>query len=633
MKKNLFLLFAIFSLFGVTMTSCKDKENPEAPPVVEDVIAVYTDDKLNAEVDGKPMDANAKIELAQLSDNSLTIKLYNIVPDVKEFSIPNAKFEAVAKSAYLSKLTGTVSDNVAGYTVTFDGTVDEGVLNAKVTCEEIPGTLINTKDANIQPKTFKGEMGIYVSNIGNPITMEQRVYTSAPKDKNPSKMKIQINDFAFEGIKLGNIALDTITVVERGSLGGHPIYAFQAKGRELTLDIVGSVALDARGTIINGAMNLNLTVNAKSVGLTVDVVFNGNIVEESTDTDAKIIITGDGVLEVANDASSKNKFTLKVWESIPAQKLVLTPKVEIAEKATIDSVVLYNDKNVKVEMLQLNTAIDFSKLQKDYYIAYYVKSEDVRFSSTKKLYLERLPEAFKYDMQTWVTDAGNGKPTPEGLTNSNMASTFFPMFGINVPTPVVKAADNAAEITSSRTVSTTIPNVLIPGVTAGTLFTGVFSLDPTNTLKSTKFGLPYSKIPARLKVTYKYTPGTTFYKTIQKTSDGEPYNDTEIVANAKDACSINAYLYEVSSYDESLDGTDINKSTKVILKASIIDETSSSSYIEKEINFVPTGNGTYEPGKKYKIAIVCSSSDRGDQFMGADGSRLWIKYLEIIPQQ
>ena len=39
---------------------------------------------------------------------------------------------------------------------------------------------------------------------------------------------------------------------------------------------------------------------------------------------------------------------------------------------------------------------------------------------------------------------------------------------------------------------------------------------------------------------------------------------------------------------------------------------------------------TYEAGKEYKLAIVCSSSKEGDSFKGAGGSTLWIDELEII---
>ena len=101
--------------------------------------------------------------------------------------------------------------------------------------------------------------------------------------------------------------------------------------------------------------------------------------------------------------------------------------------------------------------------------------------------------------------------------------------------------------------------------------------------------------------------------------------------NAKDTCSINAYLYEVSSYDETLDGSNINTSPSVIMKASLIDGNSTSSYTERTINFTETGNGTFDPSKKYKLAIVCTPSKDGDQFMGAE-STLWIKHMEIISE-
>ena len=94
-------------------------------------------------------------------------------------------------------------------------------------------------------------------------------------------------------------------------------------------------------------------------------------------------------------------------------------------------------------------------------------------------------------------------------------------------------------------------------------------------------------------------------------------------------CSIAAYLFEVSSYDETLDGTNVNTSSKVILKAELTDGTAKSDYQEVTVDFKETGNGSYDATKKYKLAIVCTSSKWGDQFMGADLSSLYVKYLAV----
>lgn len=625
MKKNLFYLSFTVLCILFSLASCKDdKEEPELPPVVEDILAQYSGDKVKVSVDGAAITEGAQIDLLQMDDKSLTIKLINVIPGVKEFLIPNADFEAATRSAYISKLSGKASDPVIGYEVTFEGTVDEGVLTASIGTLEILGDSIHAKKAGLTGKTFKGKMIIDVSNIPNPIEMEQRVYTSTAANRDSSSIRLQINDFAFQGIKLGDISLNNILVIRRGEQNGKPIYAFKSEGQEMTLDVVGDVLIDVKGTIIGEEINLDLGVNAVSVGLTVNVGFNGNIVEESADTKTEISVTGDAIAEGVT--ASGNTYSFKVWESTPAEKLVFTPVVKIPETAVLDSVVINYVSAKKTEKIALDTPIDFSKLGESDYVAYHVTPEDVRYPSKKMLKIVRLAEVNTvYDMTEWVIDAGNEKLTPKGLTNSNLAATFFPAFGINVPVPVVKADDSSAEITTSRTVAKE-PNGLVPGVTAGTLFVGEFKVDIFNTLKSTHFGIPYAKKPVDFKITYRYTPGTTFYKTVQNEDGG---NITEVVPNEKDECSINAYLYEVSNYAETLDGTNINTSNKVILKAVLSDGSAKAGFTTVTIPFKEIGNGSFDPAKKYKLAIVCSSSKRGDEFMGADGSKLWVKYLEV----
>ena len=91
-------------------------------------------------------------------------------------------------------------------------------------------------------------------------------------------------------------------------------------------------------------------------------------------------------------------------------------------------------------------------------------------------------------------------------------------------------------------------------------------------------------------------------------------------------------MYEVGSYDDYLDGTNINDSKKVILTAAFSSGVQ-NSFIEKTINFELTGNGSFDPAnKKYKIAIVCTPSKEGDAYKGAPESTLWIKSLEVTYQ-
>lgn len=96
-----------------------------------------------------------------------------------------------------------------------------------------------------------------------------------------------------------------------------------------------------------------------------------------------------------------------------------------------------------------------------------------------------------------------------------------------------------------------------------------------------------------------------------------------------DAPAINAVLYEVDSYAfDFLDGTNLLTSEKIVAKASLKDETAKPTYTDFNINF-DWGSNKFDPTKKYKLAIVCSSSKDGDKFSGAPGSVLYVDDLKV----
>ena len=617
MKNKLLLILILgMSIFS----ACHDDDKPEAPPTIDDIVATYSSDKLQATANGKNLPSNAAVNIIKETDETSTIKLLNIVPGVPEFAIPNATFEAVSKSAYYSKLEGSVTDSIAGYDVQLTGSVEAGILSATITITDMGGESIDA--TSFYNKTYKGEMTIKVSNLTEPVVMTQRIYTSRPSTKEKSRIQLEINNFSFSGMSLGTIKLDTLPVLQRGRY-----YSFKSIDQEIEVQGIGKVQADVNGVIVGNNIQLSLIVKAGP--LTVNVSFDGESVTESTDMKATITINSNVLLDPI--AVSGSNYTFKVWDSTPTELLVLLPEIEIPAGATLDSVIIYNAADKSTTPIDNKTAIDFSKFTPECYVAYYITAEDVRKNSIKKLFVVKIEDKdLVYTMENWNSIGKYFEPA--GLTSSNTAASLFSIMGIPVePYPVSKAEDGAAKVITRKTVSETSPSGMVPAMTAGTLFNGEFKLNILDQLKSTKFGVPYRKKPVSLKVSYKYTPGALYYKT-EKVSNGNSTINTAVeMPNAKDTCSINAYLYEVSSYDETLDGSNINTSPSVIMKASLIDGNSTSSYTERTINFTETGNGTFDPSKKYKLAIVCTPSKDGDQFMGAE-STLWIKHMEIISE-
>ena len=623
MKKNLFYLFALICSMSL-FTACSDDDKPEVPPTVEDIVAEYSGDDLKLTVSGVETTEGAKIELAKgESTDKVTIILSNIVPGVEEFKIPNATFAAETRSMYISKLSGEVSDDISGYNVKVEGTVDEKVLTADVTLTEIEGDTVNV--SSLYKKVYKGDMNIDVSNIPNPVTMVQRVYIQKPysykmEKRDTAMVKLQIKNFAFEAIELGDITVDTIPVVKRGE-----VYGFEAKNRTIKLqDPIGEVTANLKGTILGDNMALMLDIDALGM-LKVNVDFKGGeIVESQTVNMEEMTIEGAALVDQEKKTGS---LTLKVWEGTPAEDLLLTPKYKVSDKGSIEYILLHisGQEDVKLSQDQIDgkKPIDFSVLKsKSDYIKYHMQAEDPNVVKDFIIYVEYWATNMTFDMQTWE---GN---VPSGLTSSNDAASLLPlMIGKPLPEPglpVTKADDGAVRITTFKT-ETTGAGALVPAITAGTLFSGTFSINMSNTLKSTKFGLPYNKKPESFTFTYKYTPGETLYKH----KLGENNAGIAEVIEGTDACSIAAYLYEVSSYNETLDGTNINKSDKVVLRAMLADGTAKSDYQEVTLKFESVEGRTYDASKKYKLAIVCTPSKWGDEFKGGDLSSLYVKYLAV----
>ena len=238
---------------------------------------------------------------------------------------------------------------------------------------------------------------------------------------------------------------------------------------------------------------------------------------------------------------------------------------------------------------------------------------------------------FGFDMTQWV-DVTSGLYTyqePLFMATSNQAGVFLKgMEMIDSFFVTYDEDEGAAKINTKDTKGINAIITVIPKATAGTMYTGSFVLDTKNTLKSTRFGVPYRMKPTTLKVTYKYTPGEKFYETTSTGSGLSAKVTVTELPDIVDKCSIAAYLFEVDSYDDYLDGHTIkDPESKIIMVASLTSE-GEANFTSKELKFTETG--TYDPSKKYKLAIVCTSSSEGDAYRGAPGSTLWVKNLEVL---
>lgn len=234
--------------------------------------------------------------------------------------------------------------------------------------------------------------------------------------------------------------------------------------------------------------------------------------------------------------------------------------------------------------------------------------------------------SLKFSFDEWETKDNVEYPMPRDLLASSLEGASI-LASLTGGLPLYKSTDDKVAGAAARLVTmdtSEIASSLIPAITSGSLFTGKFDILAaiTDKLSSTKFGIAYDKKPLRFKGYYKYTPGEKFI-------DGTDVENI-VTKDQTDECAVQAVLYEAETDDFTLTGHDINDSDKRVAVAALSDGTAKAVWTSFDIPFTWLEGKTYDPAKKYKLAIVCSSSKEGDLFKGAGGSTLLIDEFEVV---
>ncbi|MBD8041814.1 PCMD domain-containing protein [Phocaeicola sp. Sa1CVN1] len=238
----------------------------------------------------------------------------------------------------------------------------------------------------------------------------------------------------------------------------------------------------------------------------------------------------------------------------------------------------------------------------------------------------------QYDFETWATPEGAMSPevvNPEGWATCNDAVALIKNLGslggitYTGEYPVRQTTDaysgsTAAMLESVDTQGGNIFGQTIPKVTAGSMFLGTFNAFAamTDPMATTEFGILYDKKPVKVSGYYKYTPGAEFYNAAG-----------ELQADQKDACAISAVLYEVENEDETLDGSTIYTSDKIVAMASFSSGETVAEYTPFELNLEYVKD--YDASKTYKFAVIFSASADGAAYNAAVGSTLYIDDVTI----
>lgn len=475
---------------------------------------------------------------------------------------------------------------------------------------------------------YKGELDIKIDGtlLGSDIPQNITVAKAGA-----SAVTLSLKNFSFAGIQIGDIEMKDCLLTADGDA-----YTF---ANEQTLKVPGlTCTIHAVGNLAKGGkvlLKMDIDALLGEVKQKVEVVYEGSRLKGDEKTEAKMLTF---TFDAANE---KNACVIE--QPVMGEDHVITFRVnEEMVTANPDLLKSLEPTVTFSEDASVSSTLDGEGFSKD--VTYTVLSED---GKTKTTYTVKKPFQVlvsKYSFDEWgeITKEVMGQkgtwwsPVPfDALATSNegavMAKAFVEAMGGKLDFPIVEEKEgysgSAAKLMTLDVHDNPLLGQVSP-VVSGSLFTGEFkmgSIFSESPLTFTHFGLKYEKKPLYFKGWYKYTPGTPFILT-KEDNGSKKFQITDDV----DECAIQAVLYEVASYDENLDGTNINTSDKIVARAQLADGTAKAEWTSFNINFTWVEGKSYSAEKLYKLAIVCSSSKNGDKFCGGVNSTLWVDELEVI---
>jgi len=539
-----------------------------------------------------------------VSSDSVSERLSALVPTI-----------TVSENATVSPASGSAVDFSQG-TVTFTVTAQDGVTTRAYFAKAVTGTTDNPDitypiDEQLAGE-YKGLLNITLG--GEPVGSDiARNITVAKVDD--ETVSLTLEDFSFMGIELGTIKVDSCKIA--GS--DIPEYDYSLSGEQtLTLNVIGEQHVTVDGGFADNTISLTISIDFN--GTPVDVTFDGTKLTGNESSEALITSFTFDASYPANAAVfgttidqdnrtvsvSMNPDTAGAWDLT-----ALVPTIEVSQGATVTPA--------------SGSAIDLSNGKS---VTFTVVAEN----GTENTYtVSASGSIYFYDFETWTSE---GAMYPEEITNPvgwatcndavGLIKNMGPMLGhpeYNGEYPV-RPTENGmtgkgAIIESVYTVKGNLMGQTIPAVTSGTIFLGTFNAlaAMTDPMATTEFGILFEDKPLAVTGWLKYTPGEKFY------------NENGEIIDKQDLGTVNAVLYEVTSEDETLNGSDIYTSDKICATGSF--ETAGAADFTQftvDMEYVKD----YDPSKTYKLAVIFAASKEGNAYRAASGSIMIVDNVTII---
>lgn len=536
-----------------------------------------------------------------VSSDSVSERLSALVPTI-----------TVSENATVSPASGSAVDFSQG-SVTFTVTAQDGVTTRAYFAKAVTGTTDNPDitypiDEQLAGE-YKGLLNITLG--GSPVGSDiARNITVAKVDD--ETVSLTLEDFSFTGIELGTIKVDSCKIA--GS--DIPEYDYSLSGEQtLTLNVIGEQHVTVDGGFADNTISLTISIDFN--GTPVDVTFDGTKLTGNESSEALITSFTFDSSNSANAAVfgttidqdnrtvsvSMNPDTAGAWDLT-----ALVPTIEVSQGATVTPA--------------SGSAIDLSNGKS---VTFTVVAEN----GTENTYtVSASGSIYFYDFETW--EAGTMYDdilNPAGWATCNDAVALIKNMGAlggitytgEYP---VRPTDEGVEgkgaiIESVYTTGGSILGQKIPAVTSGTIFLGNFNAFAalTNPMATTEFGILFEDKPLTVTGWLKYTPGEDFY------------DENGNIIDKQDLGTVNAVLYEVSSEDETLNGSNIYTSEKICATGSF-ETAGAADFTQFTIDLEYSKD--YDPSKTYKLAVIFAASKEGNAYRAASGSIMIVDNVSII---
>lgn len=586
--KPLFLVTAT----ALGLASCKPVEELSTEAEIK-TFTFDTSVEANGIVTSQPSIQGNTISFT-VSFNASDAQLAALVPTI-----------TVSENATVSPASGAAVDFSNG-PVTFTVTAQDGVTTATYTASASKNEPSFPIDGQLAGE-YKGLLDITLGDAPVGSDIPKNITVAKVDDKTVS---LTLKDFSFMGIDLGTIQVDECAL----TVSDVPEYEYSFSGEQtLVLDVIGEQHITLNGGF--SGSTIHITINIDFMDTPVVVTFEGTRLTGNESGEALITsFTFDSsnpanaaVYGVSLDQESR---TVSVTVQEGGDITALVPTVEVSAGATFTPAA--------------GTPIDLSNGSS---VVYTVIAEN----GTENTYTVSVygTAAYFYDFETWVEGTMYADVlNPDGWATCNDAVALIknmgPLFGgISYEGEYpVRPTDDGLEGKGAiiESVYTTGGNILgqtIPAVTSGTIFLGTFNAMAalTDPMATTEFGILFEDKPLSVSGWLKYTPGDEFY------------DENGQIIDQQDLGTVNVVLYEVSSEDETLNGSNIYTSENICAAGSY--ETAGAEEFT-EFNITLDYIKDYDSSKTYKLAVIFAASKEGNQYRAAKGSIMVVDNVTII---